>query len=90
MSEETTEKTLVEKLRDLISPLKEMEHYSRSNIEKLSELWLLLDDGLKQKELAKKMSDLLACQNTFQDKVVELSSDLEIESNRLEQEGAQQ
>lgn len=87
MSEEAPEKTLAEKLHDVISPLKEMEHYSRSNIEKLSQLWLTLDDELKQKAFAAKMSDLLGCQNAFQDKVVELSSDLDIECNRLAQEG---
>lgn len=87
MSEEASEKPLVEKLHDVISPLKEMEHYSRSNIEKLSQLWLTLDDELKQQEFAAKMSDLLATQNAFQDKVVELSSAMEIECNRLVQEG---
>ena len=87
MSEPAPEKTLIEQLHDVASPLKEMEHYSRTNIEKLSELWLLLEDKLKQKELAAKMSDLLGYQNTFQEKVLELSSDLDIECNRLAQEG---
>ena len=36
MSDPIPEKTPVEKMRDVNSQLKEMEHYSRNNIEKLT------------------------------------------------------
>lgn len=83
---EVAEKTPTEKLRDLISQLKEMEHYSRSNVEKLSEAWLFLDDELKEKEFAKQMSDLLGVQNGFEEKIVALAGDIEIECNRRDNE----
>lgn len=47
--EEFVEKTPLEKSRDIISQMKKMEHYARSNIEKLTAHWLQIDDELKQK-----------------------------------------
>ncbi len=88
MSEPIPEKTPAEKLRDAASLIKEMEHYSRSNIEKLSAAWLMADEELKQKDLAAKLSDLLATQNKFQDQVAAVVTDIESESARLEQEQA--
>lgn len=88
MSEPTPEKTPAEKLRDVVSQLKEMEHYSRSNIEKLSASWLYLEEDLKQKDFAAGMSDLLATQNAFQDRVGALCTEIEAECGRLEQEEA--
>lgn len=85
---ENAELTDAEKVHHVISPLKEMEHYSRNNIEKLSEHWLMLEDDLKNKELAAKMSDLLVCQNSFQDQVLALIGDLETEFESLEQKSA--
>lgn len=63
--EEIVEKTPLEKSRDIIAQLKEMQHYSRTNIEKLSAYWLQLDDELKQKDMAKKVEGLLEHQNKF-------------------------
>lgn len=83
---EAPEKTPIEKLRDMISQLKEMEHYSRSNVEKLSEFWLLLEEELKEKEFAKRMSDLSAAQNAFEDLIVALAGDIDLECNRRENE----
>lgn len=75
-------------MREVNSQLKEMEHYSRHNIEKLSASWLLLDEELKEKAFADRVNDLLSTQNTFQDRVTELSTDLEAECVRLEQDKA--
>lgn len=66
---EKTGKTPAEKLQDVVSQLKEMEHYSKSNVEKLTEFWLLFEDEIKDKDLAGKMDDLLACQNKFHELV---------------------
>ena len=63
------EKTAADKLNDVVSQLKEMEHYARSNVEKLTEFWLLFDDEMKEKELTKKMEQLLNCQNEFHERV---------------------
>jgi hypothetical protein len=49
-----------------------MEHYSRSNIEKLGADWFLVDDSLKQKEFAKAMEPAMTLQNQFQDVITAL------------------
>ena len=82
-------KSLIEKSRDVISQLKEMEHYSEENIEKLSEFWLLLEEKLKQNEFAERINELLNCQSTFQEKIASLIKDYEIYCNRIENEGDQ-
>lgn len=69
MAEEEVEKTPADKINDVVSQLKEMEHYSKTNVEKLTEFWLLLDDQLKEKQLAGKMDELLSCQNNFHELV---------------------
>ena len=43
--DELVEKTPVRKSRDIITQLKEMQHFSRTNIEKLSAFWLQLDES---------------------------------------------
>lgn len=65
--EEFVEKTDLEKSRDIISQLKEMQHYAKTNIEKLTDFWLRLDDELKQKNMAAKIEPLLAQQNQLHD-----------------------
>jgi hypothetical protein len=86
MTDQENEKSDLEKSRDVISQLKEMRHYSITNIEKLGEFWFLLDDELKQKENAKKLEVLLNLQNAFHDALEEMVSDYEIECNRIENE----
>lgn len=75
--EESVEKTPLEKSRDLITQLKEMQHYSKSNIEKLTAIWLQLDDELKQKAIAKQVEVLLTQQNTFHDALESTVGDFE-------------
>lgn len=88
MTDQADEKSDLEKSRDIISQLKEMHHYSKTNIEKLGEFWLLLDDELKQKENAKKVESLLIHQNSFHEALESLVSDYEIECNRIENEAS--
>jgi hypothetical protein len=60
MADEQTEKTPADKLKNVVSQLKEMEHYSRGNMETLSEIWLLLEEEFKKnKQLAERINDLL-------------------------------
>ncbi len=75
MAEEAPKKTPLDKLKDIMSELKEMEHYSRSNIEKLTEHWMFLEDELKHKEFAKRWGDLMNAQNAFEDQVKKLIED---------------
>ena len=79
-------KTLLEKSRDIISQLREMEHYSQENIEKLSEFWFQLDDELKLKKQADAINELLKLQSGFQEQIAATISDYEIECNRIENE----
>lgn len=86
MTDQSEEKTTLETSRDVISQLKEMQHYSISNIEKLSSFYLLLDDELKQKEFAKRVEKLLNHQGAFEDELESFISDYEMECNRIENE----
>ncbi|MDZ7723304.1 MAG: hypothetical protein U5R06_10985 [candidate division KSB1 bacterium] len=86
MTDPSKEKSILEESRDIISQLKEMEHYSTNNIEKLSEFWLVLDDKLDQKEFAGRMEKILSHQNAFHDEISSLIADYEIECNRIAQE----
>lgn len=65
MAEGEKDQSSIDRLKNVVSQLKEMEHYSGSNVEKLTEFWLLLEDEMKDKALAEEMNDLLACQNKF-------------------------
>ncbi len=88
MTEQEIEKTALERSRDIISQLKEMRHYTKTNIEKLGEFWLLLDGELKQKERAEQIEGLLSHQNTFHDAIESIVSDYEMECNRIENEAS--
>ncbi len=83
---EKTEKTPLEKSRDILSQIKEMQHYSISNIEKLTGFYLELEDELKQKKIAEKIEELLDKQHSFNDCVGEVISSYENELNQLEEE----
>jgi hypothetical protein len=61
-----------------------MVHYSEGNIEKLTEIWLLLDGELKQKKIAKNLEELLTHQNKFHDALAVLVKDYEAECDKLE------
>ena len=88
MSNPPDVKTVIEKSRDVISQLKEMEHYSQENIEKISEFWFLLEEELKQKDFAERINELLNCQNTFQELIASLIKDYDMYCNRVENEGS--
>jgi len=85
MSNEDTERTTVEVARAQLSQLKEMEHYSRSNVEKLSAIWMVLSDELKQDDFAERVNVLLNKQGEFQQAIEELIGDYEIHCNSDEQ-----
>jgi hypothetical protein len=88
MTDQSGEKTKLEKSKDIIAQLKEMDHYAKANIEKLTEFWLLLEGELKQKQLAKKLEALLNHQNAFHDALAALVKDYEAECERLAKGGS--
>jgi hypothetical protein len=83
---EQTEKTPVERSREILSQIKEMQHYSISNIEKLTGFYLEIEDELKQKKIAEKIEELLDKQHNFNDCVGEVISSYENELNQLQDE----
>lgn len=82
--EEIIEKTPLDKSRDIIAQMKEMEHYARSNIERLTAQWLQIDDELKQKDIAKKVEALLTHQNAMQEALAATIADYETLCTSLE------
>ncbi|CAN5476268.1 hypothetical protein BH23VER1_BH23VER1_21620 [soil metagenome] len=63
-------KSSAEQLGEVLSRLKEMEHYSRANIEKLGTDWFHVSDTLKEAALAEELEKLTNVQNQFQDLLV--------------------
>ena len=86
MADPSEEKSVLEKSKEIIAQIKEMEHYSKSNIEKLSEFWLVLDDELKQKEFAGRMEAILSHQNAYHEEISSFITDYEMECNRIANE----
>jgi hypothetical protein len=73
----------LEQSRAVLSKLKELEFHSRSNIEKLAELSLTIEEELKQKAFAEGIGAVYEAQDAFQSKIVKLIEDYEAECARL-------
>ncbi len=85
--EETTEKTSLDVTMDMLSGVKEMIHYAKSNIEKLSEFWLFMEDEVKRKDFAEKIDDLLDKQSSLHNDMEETANEIQAEVNRIRDEG---
>ena len=81
------EKTNLDKTVDMLSGLKEMIHYAKSNIEKLSEFWLFMEDEVKRKEFAEKLDDLLDKQSSLHSDLEETANEIQKEITRIKNEG---
>lgn len=66
----------------VLSTLKDLEFHSRSNIEKLAELSLTIEEELKQKAFAESIGAVYAAQDAFQSKILKLIEDYEAECTR--------
>ena len=73
----------LEKSLAVLSKLKDLEFHSRSNIERLAELSLTIEDELKQKAFAEGIGAVYAAQDAFQSKILKLIEDYEAECTRL-------
>ena len=78
-----TDSTQLEKSLAVLSTLKDLEFHARSNIEKLAELSLMIEDELKQKSFVEGIGAVYAAQDAFQSKIVKLIEDYEAECTRL-------
>lgn len=83
MAEEEVVKTPLDALQDTLSKLKEMEHYSQANIEKLAALWLEVSEHKEQKRYEAKVDEVLKRQNQFQESIAALIGAYEEETSRL-------
>ena len=73
----------LEKSLAVLSTLKDLEFHSRSNIEKLAELSLTIEEELRQKAFAEAIGAVYAAQDAFQSKILKLIEDYEAECARL-------
>jgi hypothetical protein len=73
----------LEKSLAVLSKLKDLEFHSRSNIEKLAELSLTIEEELKQRAFAEAIGAVYAAQAAFQSKILKLIEDYEAECTRL-------
>jgi hypothetical protein len=73
----------VDKSLAVLSALKDLAFHSRSNIEKLAELSLTIEEELKQKTFAEAIGAVYAAQDAFQSKILKLIEDYEMECTRL-------
>jgi len=73
----------LEKSLAVLSKLKDLEFHSRSNIEKLAELSLTIEEELKQRAFAEAIGAVYAAQAAFQSNILKLIEDYEAECTRL-------
>lgn len=83
MADEGNVKTPLDAMQDTLSRLKEMEHYSKTNIEKLATLWLEVSEHKQQKQYEKMVDEVLKRQNQFQESITSLIEIYENEMTRL-------
>ena len=81
-SAQSPDSAQLEKSLAVLSKLKELEFHSRSNIEKLAELSLTVEEELKQKAFVDAIGAVYAAQDAFQSKILELIEDYEAECAR--------
>jgi len=76
-------KTKDDYITDVLSQLKEIRHYAKSNTETLSAQWLAFDSGeFKDKELAERIDRLLNAQGKLHDDIEASIADIEIRINK--------
>src|SRR5207244_13495954 len=73
----------LEKSLAVLSKIKELEFHSRSNIEKLAELSLTIEEELKQKTFAEPIEEVYSAQEAFHSKVSTLIEAYQKECDRL-------
>ncbi len=75
--------TKLEKSLALLAKLRELEFHSRTNIEKLAELSLTIEDELKQKAFVESIGDVYSAQEAFHSKISALIEAYQAECERL-------
>ena len=70
-------KTPVEQLTDTLAQLKEMRHYSKTNVEHLTAIWMLFEAELSKLKRTDKIEDLMNRQGQLHDALEAVIADLE-------------
>lgn len=70
-------KTPFDYVNDTLLQLKEMRHYSKNNVERLTAQWLLFDGELKKLKQASKLEELMTRQGELHDALEEEITTLE-------------
>jgi len=70
-----------------LSQFREMSHRAKNRIERLAELSMIIEDEMKQKAFADRVSELFTVSNQFEEKLESLIHDYELERNRIKNEG---
>lgn len=83
--EPAKEKTPIDKLRPVMSQLQEMEHYSRMNMEKLTEFWVHFEDEPMGHQFADKIATLMNDQGKFQADAAKIIEEMLYTINRADQ-----
>jgi hypothetical protein len=76
MSEEIA-KTAADHVTDTLAQLKEMRHYSKNNVERLTATWLLFDGALSKLKQTEKIDELMNRQGQLHDMLETVIADLE-------------
>jgi hypothetical protein len=80
---ERPDPTQLEKSLGVLAKLREMEFHSRTNIEKLAELSLTIEDELKQTAFVEAIGAVYSTQESFHSKLAELIESYQAECDRL-------
>jgi hypothetical protein len=83
MADEDNAKAPLDAAQETLSRLKEMEHYSKTNIEKLAALWLEVSEHKEQKQYEAMVDEVLKRQNQFQESITSLIEAYEKETTQL-------
>lgn len=70
-------KTPFDHVNDTLTQLKEMRHYSKNNVERLSTQWLLFDGELKKLKQAERIEDLMVRAGELHDAIESEIAELE-------------
>jgi len=74
---EPVKKTPADHLTDTLAQLKEMRHYSKTNVEHLTAIWILFDGELSKLKHTDKIEDLMNRQSQLHDALETVIADLE-------------
>ncbi len=76
-SREPVKKTPADHLTDTLAQLKEMRHYSKTNVEHLTAIWMLFDSELSKLKRTDRIEDLMNRQSQLHDALESAIADLE-------------